>query len=221
MTDPIDIGVGATSEALAPPTSLPNGEKSSSGESVSDFIGDFIKDVSVPNLLLGALVGAAAGAALSFVNQTLVNPPKELILPPEKFDKGKIDFLKTRAPDLLYAINDFYSFRRFVDRDQSLAMFDYQAGILIDRTIDIVAIYNKIHALRDQLGFNEKFMQEYTRLLVQAREDLVVVTTAMRCMPKLLTNSKMIEIKHSFNYLYSLYQDRFMVLWQIASGIRE
>lgn len=217
MSEPLDIGHSDKANA----TGINEKNSSSTGESVSDFIGDFIKDVSVPNLLLGALVGAAAGAALSFVNQTLVNPPKDLILPTDKFEKNKIDFLKTRAPDLLYAINDFYSFRRFVDKDQSLAMFDYQAGILIDRTIDIVAVYNKIHALREKYGFNDQFMQEYTVLLTQARKDLALVTAAMRCMPKLLTNSKMIEIKHAFNYLYSLYQDRFMVLWQIASGIRE
>lgn len=206
-----------------PETSANNADQKVSqpkGENVTDFITDFIKDVSVANLLLGALIGAAAGVALSFVNQTLVNPPKELILPAEIFEKQKIEFLKTRAPELLHAINDFYSFRRFVDKDQSLALFDQQAQILVDNTVSIVAIYNKIHVLRDKIGFNEEFMKEYSTLLSQARKHFAVVTAAMRSMPKLLTNSKMIEIKHSFNYLFSLYQDRFMVLWQIASGIR-
>jgi len=166
-------------------------------------------------------MGAAAGAALSFVNQTLVNPPKELALSPEVFDTQQIDFLKTRAPDLLYAINDFYSFRRFVDKDQSLARFDQYAKILVDNTVSIVAIYNKIHILRSKLGFNEQFMQQYSALLSQARNHFALAAAAMRSMPKLLTNSRMIETKHSFNYLFSLFEDRFMVLWQIASGIRE
>lgn len=207
-----------------PEDAVATGEKPatpSTGESVSDFIGDFIKDVSVSNLLLGAVIGAVGGAALSFVNQTLVNPPKELVLPPEKFDKSKLDILKARAPDLLHAINDFYSYRRFVDKDQSLDAFDKQAEILIDNTIHFVAIYQKIQALRAQLGLNEQFMQQYAALLVQARKHFQVAAAAMRTMPLLLTNSKMIETQHSFNYLFSLFQDRFFVLWQMASGVRE
>jgi hypothetical protein len=207
-----------TSTAVVPAAEKPK-QKSSDGP--VEFIADFIKDVSVGNLLLGAVIGAAAGAALSFVNQTLVNPPKELSLPLDRFDRAKIDFLKTRAPDLLYAIDDFYSYRRFVHRDESLEVFDKQAQILIDNTIYVVAIYQRVHALRAELGFCEEFMQQYARLLMQARRHFEIAIKAMRTMPMLLTNSKMIQTQHSFNYLFSLFEDRFYQLWLLTSGVRE
>ena len=183
----------------------------------SDFIGDFIKDVSVPKLLLGALMGAAGGAALSFVNQTLVNPPKELNLP---FETSKINYLKAHAPELLHAIDDFYGYRRFVDKDASLEDYDKQALILVDNSIQIVALYKKIHVLRRDLGFTEQFLQQFAVHFRQARQHFQVAAAAMRTMPLLLTDGDMIQVKAAFNYLYSLFEDRFYQLWLIASGVR-
>jgi len=193
-----------------------NAAQSKSG-GASDFVADFIKDVSVPKLLLGALVGAAGGAALSFVNQTLVNPPKELSLP---YDQKKLNYLKVHAPELLHAIDDFYSYRRFVDKDHSLTDYDAQGLVLIDQTIHIVALYKKIHALRRELGFTEDFLQQFAQHFQQARQHFQVAAAAMRTMPMLLTNKDMIQVQSAFNYLYSLFEDRFYQLWLIATGVR-
>lgn len=196
-------------------------EESFSVGKVADFVGDFIKDVSVPNLLLGALIGAAGGSLISLVNQTLVNPPRELMLPPEKFQPKQIDFLRARAPDLLYAIDNFYSFRRYVDKDERLDDYDQQAQILISQTIDIVAIYEKIVQLHKEFGAGSpQFSEQYPKLIMQYDKHFRVLAGAMRTMPLMLTNSKMIETQVAFNYLFSLYTDRREQIWNIVSGIR-
>jgi len=201
-------------------------EKKEDNESLStgkvfDFVGDLIKDVSVANVLLGAVMGAVGGAVLSVVNQTLVNPPRELMLPPEKFAANQIQFLRARAPDLLYAIDNFYSFRRYVDKDERLDDYDKQAQILIDKSISIVAIYEKIVKLHKDFGVGSpQFTAEYPQLITQYNREFKVLATAMRTMPLMLTNSKMIESQYAFNYLFSLYTDRLEQIWSIVSGVR-
>lgn len=189
-------------------------------ESVSavNIVSDFIKDVSVPKLMLGAVMGAAAGAALSFVNQTLVNPPKEITLP---FEEQKLAYLRRYAPELLHAINEYYEFRRFVDKDEYLPLYDQKAEILVDSTSTIVALYNEIRQLRRDLGFTQEFHRAHIPPLMQLRTQLKVALEVMSQMPYLLTNHDMIQVKTSFNYLHSLYCDRLHQLKMISEGVTE
>ena len=188
---------------------------------VFDFIGDFIKDVNVANVLLGAVMGAVGGAVLSIVNQTLVNPPRELMLPADKFNGKEIEFLRSRAPDLLYAIDNFYSFRRYVDKDERLDDYDKNAQILIEKSISIVAIYEKIVHLHKTFGVGSpEFSEKYPVLMTQYDREFKALATAMRTMPLMLTNSKMIETQYAFNFLFSLYTDRREQIWSIVSGVR-
>ena len=190
-----------------------NGEES---VGAVDAVLDFVKGVSVPKLLLGSLVGAAGGALLSFVNQTLINPPKQLSLP---FAAAKLDYLRRRAPELLYAINEFYEFRRFVDRDEFLEPYDRRAEVLIDSTMTFVALFDQIRKLRQDLGFSEEFFREQMPLLTQMRKEFRVIVTAMRHMPLFLSEKDMIQVQYSFNMLYSLYADRLNELDLINQGV--
>ena len=184
---------------------------------VRTFFADVIKDVSVPKLLLGALMGSAAGVALSFVSQTLVDPVKQISMP---FDSSKIDYLRQQAPELLHAISDFYDFRRFVERDSDLAVYDKQTEIIVDSAIILVAAYNRLHALRDQIGFSEQLLQQYAQLLKTARDHLRIANNAMNVIPQLLTNRDIIQVKSAYNNLHTLFEDRLYNMTLIAQGVR-
>ena len=183
---------------------------------VVDAVLDFVKGVSVPKLLLGSLVGAAGGALLSFVNQTLINPPKQLSLP---FATAKLDYLQRRAPELLYAINEFYEFRRFVDRDEFLAEYDSNAEILIDSTMTFVALFDQIRKMRQDLNYTEEFLRKQMPLLTEMRNVFKVIVEAMRRMPLFLSQKDMIQVSASFNMLYSLYADRLNQIKLINEGV--
>ncbi len=196
-------------------------DESFSTGKVFDFVGDLIKDVSIPNVLLGAFIGAAGGAVLSVVNQTLVNPPRELMLPGDKFPPNQIAMLRARAPDLLHAIDQFYCFRRYVDKDERLDDYDRQAQILVEQTVGLVAIYDTIMKLhRDHGVGSPEFTARYPKLIAQYDRHFKLLADAMRLMPLMLTNSKMIETQYAFNYLFSLFYDRREQIWAVVSGIR-
>jgi len=202
------LGAQESAQSEQPPANA-------SDEGIFESIADFVKGVSVPNLILAAVVGALGGTALSFVNQTIVSPPKELYLP---FDNT--DYLQKHARELLHAINEFYTYRRFVDRDDNLQRYDAQAKVLIEQTNQFVATYNQIYGLRKQLGFTEEFLQHYTTLLLQARKHIQVAVQSMRVMSAMLSSGNRIEVEKAFNYLFSLYCDRIYQLNLITDGIR-